>query len=354
MNIVWTKLWACMEPSTFQAIDITGNEYAIVDRSIDTLSDPHSMRGELGNLYVGGTFEMDWSSGALRYENGRPLQVQYQTIDGSAHPVDRDGLIAFSYYAHLEDTVSFLESTEHIWDGLLPIDTALSPIISDLSLAFLPMENAAYVPTVHHFLLLTDAVPKSVPLAANKGVVAHEFGHAIFHYVTTGGTTSERLVPVGAEGFNSVSSLDEGLADVLGYLVTGRSDFISDSLTDQDRALDGKHLAMEVETLPADHTDEGFLDSYNPYDLGSVFAATIWEVADVTNDSTLMLSWTIDTTRRFGLEIRNDEREDDVNLGMQWLDIWVDTAPSDDHRQLACTAIESRWTDVYEVASCSE
>ena len=130
VNIVWTRLLlACTEPKTFQTIDITGNEYAIIDRSIDTLFDPASMRGELGNLYVGGIFQMDWSTGALLYENGRPLQVQYQTVNGSAHPVDRDGLIAFSYYAHLEDTVSFLESTEHNWDGLLPIDTAISPII---------------------------------------------------------------------------------------------------------------------------------------------------------------------------------------------------------------------------------
>ena len=355
MNIIWTQLLlACTEPTTFQTIDIIDTAYTIAERSIDTLSDPRSMKGDLGKLYVGGIFRTDWSTGDLVYDEGRPLHVQYQTINGTAHPVDRDGLIAFSYYAHLEDTVSFLESAESDWDGLLPMNTAISPIISDLSLAFLPVENAAYVPTVHHFLLLTDAIPKSVPLAANKGVVAHEFGHAIFHYLTTGDTTSERLLPIGAEGFNSVYSLDEGLADVLGYLVTGRSDFIGDSLTDQDRALDGEHLAIEVETLPADYTDDGLLDSYNPYDLGSVFAATIWEVSDATSNPTQMLRWIIETTRTFGQEVRTEEREDDVNLGMQWLDIWVSTAPSDEHSQLACTAISSRWTDVYEVEACSE
>ena len=351
-SVLW--LFACSEPEIFQTIDIVDNEYVIRERSIDTLSNPDSMNGELGDIYVGGIFEIDWSTGALTYDKGRPLQVQYQTIDGVAHPIDRDGLIAFSYYAHLEDTFLFLEGTESSWEGLLPMNTAISPIISDLSLAFLPMENAAYVPTVHHFLLLTDAIPKSVPLAANKGVVAHEFGHSLFHYLTTGGTTSERLLPVDAEGFNSVYSLDEGLADVLGYLVTGRSDFIADSLADQDRALDGEHRAIEVDALPANHTDEGLLNAYNPYDLGSVFAATVWEVADATNDPTRMLNWIIESTRRFGQEIRNEQRDDDVNLGMQWLDIWVDVAPSDSDGQLACTAIESRWTDVYEVEACLE
>ena len=288
-NIILQWLAACSEPSQFQTIDLVNDDYAIIERSIDTLTNPDSMNGDLGRLYVGGIFEIDWSTGKLAYDQGRPIQVQYQTIDGVAYPIDRDGLIAFSYYAHLEDTVQFLMQTESEWTGLLPLDTAISPIISDLSLAFLPMENAAYVPTLHHFLLLTDAIPKSVPLAANKGVVAHEFGHAIFHYLTTGDTTSERLLPVNAKGFNSVYSLDEGLADVLGYLVTGRVDFIGDSLSEQDRALDDDHLASEVETLPADYTDEGLLNAYNPYDLGSVFAATIWEVANATDDPTLML-----------------------------------------------------------------
>ena len=69
----------------------------------------------------------------------------------------------------------------------------------------------------------------------------------------------------------------------IGYLVTGRSDFIADSLPEQDRALDGEHLASEV----GPHSQQitltiAYLNAYNPYDLGSVFAATVWEVADAT------------------------------------------------------------------------
>ena len=352
--VVFQWFIACSEPQLFQTIDLVNDDYAIETRRIDTLTNPDTMEGDLGTLYVGGIFEIDWTTGNLTYAQGRPLQINYQAIDGVAHPIDRDGLIAFSYYAHLEDTVEFLTQIESEWNGLLPVDTAISPLISDLSLAFLPMENAAYVPTLHHFLLLTDAIPKDVPLAANKGVVAHEFGHAIFHYLTTGSTTNERLLPIDAKGFNSVYSLDEGLADVLGYLVTGRADFIADSLTDQDRALDGEHLAIEVETLPADHTDDGLLSAYDPYDLGSVFAATIWEVADTINDPIRMFNWIVESTTTFGQDILQESREDDVNLGMQWLDIWVDTAPSTNESVLACSAIASRWTDVYEVAACLE
>ena len=296
---------------------------------------------------------MDFNTTMLSYAEGRPLNVQYVVQDNVAYPVDRDGLIAFSFYHHLEDTVGFINTSSQDLDGLLPMNTAISPIISDLTLAFLPMENAAYVPTLHHFLLLTDAIPKEVPLAANKGVVAHEFGHALFHFLTTGGTTTPRLLTTDAKGQDSLYSLDEGLADVLGYLVTNRPNFIADSLEDQDRALDTEHLASNVSPLPGDNTDEGLLSLYNPYPLGSVFAATIWDVDVQLNNKSRLLNWIIDTTTEFGRQVSMEERQDSVDLGMQWLDVWIDQAQTVEEATLACEAIKERWDLVYEVTSCS-
>ena len=121
---------------------------------------------------------------------------------------------------------------------------------------------------------------------------------------------------------------------------------------EHDRALDGEHLASEVQPLPADYTDDGILSRYDPYALGSVFAATIWEVADAISDPLRMLNWVTESTRIFGQEVHQETRVDDVNLGMQWLDIWVGQAQSTEESQLACSAITSRWTDVYEVSAC--
>jgi len=356
--IFWTHtfLIGCTDsPTQFQVIDIDSGveDYAILEREIPSLSNPQRMEGTLGNLYVGGTIGIDLASSELSYQQGRALQVDFQTKDDTAYPLDRDGLIAFSYYAHLEDTVALLETSEHNIDDILPMHSAVSPLIADLTLSFLPMENAAYVPTVHHFILLTDAIPKDVPLAVNKGVVGHEFGHALFHYLTTGGTTTPRLLDVDAEGQDSVYSLDEGLADVLGYLVSNRPNFIADSLPEQDRALDNEHLASDVSPLPGDEMEEGLLSLYDPYPLGSVFAATVWEVDSQHDDRTRMLNWLLDTTKEFGRQISSGERPDSVDLGMQWLDIWVDGA-TDTEKVWACQAIASRWDGVYEVVSCTE
>ncbi len=341
-------------PDQFQVLDILDDDYALVQQSIDTLHTPKRMEGELGNLYVGGVFKTDLQTAEIEYSSGRPLHVHYSIHDGTAHPVDRDGLIAFSFYKHLEDTVNFIQQGDASLGDILPMHTAISPVISDLTLAFLPMENAAYVPTLHHFLLLTDAIPKDVPLAANKGVVAHEFGHALFHYLTTGGTTTQRFLQMDAEGYESVYSLDEGLADVLGYLVSNRPNFIADSLTDQDRALDTEHLAVDVNPLPGESDDEGFLPTYDPYSLGSVFAATVWEVDVELNDRTRIFNWLVATTKEFARQVNSQERPDGTDLGMQWLDVWVDLAESDRERQLACAAINARWTEVYEVSTCTD
>ena len=352
--IILSLFFACQDsPSAFQVIDIQDDSYEITQRSIDSLHSPKTMEGDLGNLYVGGSFNMDFNTTMLSYAKGRPLSVQYVVQDEVAYPIDRDGLIAFSFYNHLEDTVDFINTGSQDLDGLLPMDTAISPIISDLTLAFLPMENAAYVPTLHHFLLLTDAIPKEVPLAANKGVVAHEFGHALFHFLTTGGTTTPRLLATDAEGQDSLYSLDEGLADVLGYLVTNRPNFIADSLENQDRALDTEHLASNVSPLPGLNTDEGLLSLYNPYPLGSVFAATIWDVDVQLNDKSRLLNWVIDTTTEFGRQVSLEERQDSIDLGMQWLDVWIDQAQTVEETTLACEAIQERWDSVYEVTSCS-
>ena len=74
------------------------------------------------------------------------------------------------------------------------------------------MENAAYVPGTHAFILLSDMTEKEVPLAANAGVVTHEFGHSVFHYLTTGGVKTDPLYDVSSPGRSGVASLDEGFA----------------------------------------------------------------------------------------------------------------------------------------------
>ena len=351
--MMWLLLISCQSTVEFyQTIDLQDGDYAIQSRTIDTLTDPNTMQGTLGNMYVGGIFEMDLTTTSLSYNPGPPARPIFTVQDNTAIPLDRDGLIAFSFYAHLEDTLTFINQSDTDFAAITPVDVAISPILPDLTLALLPLENAAYVPSVHHFIVLSDLLEKEVPLAANKGVVAHEFGHAVFHYLSTGGTETERIVATDSLGRSSIASLDEGLADVLGYLISNNPDFIAASLPNQNRALDTLHLAEEVDVLPGEEPEEGILPSYDPYPLGSVFAATIWTINQTINDNILLFNWLTHSTEQFGLEIQNGIREDSIDLGFQWLDVLVDEAPSSTEQSIACEAIRTHFTTVYEVSAC--
>ena len=351
--MIWIVLLSCQTTiQSFQTIDISNDEYALQTRTIDSLTNPYQMKGTLGNMYVGGIFEMNIADTTLSYTKGPSSRPKFTVRDGTAFPLDRDGLIAFSFYAHLEDTVELLNQSNHDFSAITPVHIAISPILPDLTLALLPLENAAYVPSVHHFVILSDLREKDVPLAANKGVVAHEFGHAVFHYLSTGGTETSRVVAVDGLGQESIASLDEGLADVLGYLVSDHPDFIAASLPEHERALDILHLAKDVEFLPGEESEDTILPSYDPYPLGSVFASTIWKIDQELNDKILLLNWLIQSTEQFGLEIRNETRPDSIDLGFQWLDVLVSLAPSDLAYSVACQAISTRFINVYEVSEC--
>ena len=103
-----------------------------------------------------GVFEMNIADTTLSYTKGlrRP---KFTVRDGTAFPLDRDGLIAFSFYAHLEDTVELLNQSNHDFSAITPVHIAIfsNPARFDLGFSY-HSKNAAYVPSVHHFIILSD------------------------------------------------------------------------------------------------------------------------------------------------------------------------------------------------------
>lgn len=346
-------LMACQQPSAslFQTLVYQSAEYSIENREIPPLTDPAHMIGEYGSMYAGGVFKMDLETTELVYKPGRRIRMQYTVRDDVFLPLDRDGLILLSFYAHLYDTVQVLEGSTLDPSELFPIDMAVTPHISDLSLAFMPMENAAYMPTTHAFILLSDLQEKEVPLAANAGIVAHEFGHSVFHYLTTGGVHTDPLYALGSDATSSMSSLDEGFADMLAALVTLDPRFIEASLDMPERDLSGEQLAMEVDPLPEDHVSEGVMDLYDPYALGSVYAAVAWDIYKGTQDQMGTLDLVFQSVSSFAELPAPEDSIELKKVGYRWLDQMVANA-SVEEKELACQSIAVRFASVYEVAEC--
>jgi len=288
-------LTACTggDANRFQAYLTQEGAYRIGPRDLPTLRDPERIRGALGNAYAGGVLDIDFQTYEITYIPGRDLQVQYVVQGGIAKPLDRDGLILFSFYGHLEDARDSLDAAGVDVSPLFPVSIGVTPAVPQLDLALMPVENAAYAPSANAFILLDDLEDREVPLAANAGVVTHELGHGVFHLLTSGDTYAPKPFDVLGPAANGVSSLDEGFADMLAALVTNDPDFISASWDMPERDVSGEQTSAAVPEefgvpLPENAQDVTF---YDPYPLGSVFAAVAWDVYESTGDrdATLVL-----------------------------------------------------------------
>ena len=317
--------------------------YRVQARRIESLEDPLRMTGELGEMRAGGVLSLSLSEGDLEYRGGRGIEVLAVVQDGVAEPIDLDGLILYSFYGHLQDARDALLQVGVDVDPLFPVSMAVTPAVPDIGLALLPVENAAYAPTANTFVLLSDLTDKQVPLAANAGVVAHETGHGVFHLLTTGDPYAPKLFGAEHPGANGVSSLDEGFADMLGGLITGDPRFIVPSLNLPSRDLESAITAEEVGSRPELETQ-----GYDPYALGSVFAATAWDIRLATNDIDGTLLLVCDAVVAWA-EAEADA--DDAEVAYRYLDQLV-ALGDPAQKQAACAAVEQRFAGVHSVQEC--
>ncbi len=341
-----------LEATNYLRFGIGGDgEYYVSPESMGTMQDLEAVSGSLGTVHQGGLVTMN-AQGDTFYEGGRAMRVDFDVDDPmtlTAVPLDEQGLVLWSFYGHLEDLAGELSDHGFDRDVFFPIDAAWTPVLPDAMLEMLPMENAAYATAGHFFILLQDLISKDVPLAANAGIVRHEFGHAVFHWLTVGDTLASSPFGAGAQSESSLfyTSLHEGYADSFAALTLDDPDFFAASLNMPARDLSGDHSVATVQ-LPAEFlatADEELLAIWDPYPLGTLFAATAWDLRLATNDSaqalasltTAVLTWT-----------------DQGDLGDAWglLDTWVEQAPAGPARDSLCSSAERRFAGAHTVAAC--
>ncbi len=343
-------LAACAPPDAqhYLAFHAGSDGYTLEPRGKGTLDDLRAVSGGLGSVLQGGEVTME-SNGDTFYEGGRSLRVGYDVDGDVAVPLDEHGLVLWSFYGHLEELS--LELPEHGFDPevFFPIDAAWTPVLPDMMLEVLPMENAAYATAGHFFILLQDLISKDVPLAANAGIVRHEFGHAMFHWLTTGGTLASAPFDgtEQTEGTLFYACLHEAYADSFAALTLDDPDFFAASLNMPDRDMSGDHTLAEVQ-LPSeflDGSDEELLAIWDPYPIGTLFASTAWDLRLALDDpdealallTEAVLVWT-----------------DRGDLGDAWglLEIWVELAPAGIARDSLCGSVEDRFAGSPPISGC--
>ncbi len=290
---------------------------------------------------------IDWSTTRAIYDEGRPLTVQYAVQDDVAEPLDMEALILFSLYGTLQDVRDQLEELGIDIGELFPMNIAISPALPDPAMGAFPADNEAYVGGTNTMVVLPD-LSSELPLAANSGVVFHEFGHGLFHYLTSGDVYGEKFIDLDqpSDIVDGAGSLDEGFADMLGTLLTDDPKFISRSMDLPERDVDADATAIEVAVLPGESSDGGVLARYDPYPLGTVFASVTWDLRLETDEPGQVLQWAAEAVEEWstGQDL----------TAYRWLDALVEVVDRDRPglEDELCDSVQNRFAEVWTVAQC--
>ncbi|MEC9399190.1 MAG: hypothetical protein VX475_16315 [Myxococcota bacterium] len=321
-------------------------DYELERVSIETLNDVRAVDGDVVEMRGGGKLTTgiqdpqtreEWEQ-VLLIENTITPQVEYTVDrDGTVVPWDFDSAMMLTVYHHLErareyfdelplsDSVRADLNNKKIGDLVGRIPCYYYPSISILGVPIpIFVDNAAYAFTLNGFIVPPrQSLVDAVPIYANRGVMTHEYSHAVFNRLVYNG----EKVPdpifekwdeiAGTKSFqaaNELGGLDEGIADIFGALDTKDANYIaasiSEELIDRDLAVPRYYdqcLLMAVEsgaypepedcggnyagttckdagTCPEEPVDSQGVrfdysagGQYDSHHLGAVAAAVIWE-----------------------------------------------------------------------------
>lgn len=307
--------------------------YALAPREIRF--DPVLVSGDLGTAFRGGSLGLDG------YVEGAPARVSwFEDDNGVGIPLDEDGLVLWSFYAALSDARADMRARDVPVDEIFPVSIADNP---NTVLDFVAVENAAFVAGERTFILFPDRL-RTVPLAANVGVVRHEFGHAVFERLVTGGSDGPLPWLDSNDEVLRTRALNEGFADMIATLSLDTPRFIDDSLPMPSRDVEGDTSAS-ADLYPPDGATVLDALTYDPYPLGTAFASLVWDVRLATSADE-QLDAALAATAAWGG--RNDFADIDA-----WTADFIEAQTSEAGTAAACAALAARFPDVAPPGSCS-
>lgn len=335
-------------PGSLLVVDRLGEGYGVVPRSLPELQDPRTMEGTLGRGFRGGFFRIQLSQAAtevsITYVEGGTFDVHYVIDEGVGVPLDEDGLVLWTYYHTMASVRGELTERGYDVSPIFPINFAYQPVFSFQD--FTSGENAAYVAGgVHMFMLLPDMLDSVIPLAANPGVIRHEFGHAFFQLLTVGDVHAVPEVDPDEDPniALAVSALNEGFADMVATLTLDDPAFMEMSLPDMGER-DVRGDAAASASLYPDAADGAL--AYDPYALGTVYASFAWDLREL-HTAEEALDWVIRGVEGWAAE---DAQGDTDRWAELTLEASVDDRPGS--AAAACAAYAARFPDNATPAVC--
>lgn len=205
-------------------------EYKLDIVEIKTLSSLRKIEGQAASFYLNPNLKSVDNSVLLT--GFKPTAQYIVDKDGVVIPSDDMSIQTFSLYAAFEKLMNF--DTEI---GLK--DLLLWPRNIIINYQFLTADenfenNALYSSQIDSYVFLKYTA-QDLPMMVNSGIVSHEHFHAIFNKLVGSKNTQKiNALQTGDEALYHqvlIRGINEGLADVWGYLVTQDSNFVARSLS---------------------------------------------------------------------------------------------------------------------------
>lgn len=265
--------------------------FLMADRTLHTLHELTTLSGATTEFRSGARLSVDARveasmntcedfSASFVQDAGRRPSLSFIDDEGVWVPEDFDGLMMVSTYYNFELSRDFFLAAGVPPEALDGTTTFYEPTFlayDEAGTLSVALGNAAFVPCIASFLVFAGAGLRDIPLGANPGVAAHEYGHLVFDRVLYGVDGGASPPPEHADADLLLLALNEGLADFFGAAVLGDPNFAARSLTygrSQARNLaPGSVWSMSAE-------DALFVEGRaDPYPLATVWGSFFWDLA---------------------------------------------------------------------------
>ena len=360
--------------------DTTTGDYGLETVRIETLRDVRSVDGDIVYLRGGGSLvsseetprtEAEWEKALVVDGSGTPTVEFTVDEDGTIVPWDFDSAMMLTVYHHMERAADFFDGIDT--SGLELPDPSISKTVGRIPVYYYPQislfgfplplftDNAAYAFTMNAFLVPPRAsITDAVPIYANRGVITHEYSHAVFNRLVYDNARAPSPILDSDEwpaiASNEINGLDEGIADIYAFLDLKDPNFIKPSISfdiGRDMSVPKQYSPELLAVASLEEGDDPITDDagnpieYDSHILGAIVAAIFYELRQ---KMTFSVS-DEDFARAVTQSLRDIRNPGPTFRITQFFDALHDNLPAA-QRPIACRLFKERLPAVQDLLQC--
>ena len=319
-----------------------GGKYELVDTPVSKVTSVRELSSDRFNFRKNAGIELGFG-GRLQKHRGNAFALNFHLENGVVVTDDQESLFAATAFAHLSRTAQALEAV-----GLPPypsMEVLFHPRIDSFAgdLRFILQYNAAYASDPLDLFLIVPGATDGLPFFSNLGVVAHEYGHSVINHLSLHGVMKSR----------SVDSMNEGVADLIGYAVTGRPSFIADSIwndkllakLDRDLSKPKTYTTKNLEQLKSPTA------SFVPHFHGAILAAAVFESLSKDDSGAVSEATRRELAATIIATLQSDPFRNEGNALNEFVTAYV-AHLSTERRANACSVFNQRLAPLGPFSSC--